>query len=83
MALLLLLVGAALSAPISIPLQPVFHSPPPAPFFSTYSDNSSLPLINFRNVVPTQMQYKGTLSLGSPAQSFELIFDTGSSVRTI
>jgi len=53
MALLLLLVGLATAhaGPISIPLQPV-HSTPSFPL-STYSDNSSIPLINFRNVNPT------------------------------
>lgn len=44
---------------------------------------SQVDLKNIENVKPTQMQYKGKLSLGSPSQQFEVIFDTGSTVLNI
>lgn len=42
--------------------------------------NTSEQLDNFTDVTFTQMQYRGTVSIGSPPQDLELIFDTGSSV---
>ena len=42
--------------------------------------NGSVPITNYMNVHPSQMQYKGRIQLGTPPQDFDLIFDTGSSV---
>lgn len=82
MALLLLLISIVHSSagPISIPLHPVNPSPLLQGVMYT---NSSLPLINYRNVKFTQMQYKGSLSLGSSGQTMDFIFDTGSSVSAM
>ena len=76
----------SLTSSFEIPLQPV-HSPypglirPTSTYQALYQNLSiyELPLQNFVNVPCTQLQYSGTVYLGTPLQAFSLIFDTGSS----
>lgn len=68
---------------LEIPLQPVLSSLRHQPSahlrsFQSYNDTYDLSLSNYLNVQSKQLQYSGTLYLGTPLRPFGLIFDTGS-----
>ena len=68
-----LLFCVALAWAMYVPLRPLQSLP-------RRVSGSSWSLTNIQNVQTRQMQYVGSVYLGTPAQEFVLLFDSGSSV---